>query len=139
MSGVLSAAVSPPSRGICRWWITMVVVVLAPLTRTLASTIRRSRAPLRRSAVVTSVLAVTASSWGVLMGISPVLQIRQMLRERSSREVSLGYYVILLAGFLLWISYGIAAKNLVLIIPNTVALLVGLSLIAVALRLRRAQ
>jgi MtN3 and saliva related transmembrane protein len=139
MSGVLSAAVSPPFRGICRWWITMVVVVLAPLTRTLASTIRRSRAPLRRSAVVTSVLAVTASSWGVLMGISPVLQIRQMLRERSSREVSLGYYVILLAGFLLWISYGIAAKNLVLIIPNTVALLVGLSLIAVALRLRRAQ
>jgi len=89
--------------------------------------------------VVTSVLAVTASSWGVLMGISPVLQIRQMLRERSSREVSLGYYMILLAGFVLWISYGIAAQNLVLIIPNTVALLVGLSLIAVALRLRRTQ
>jgi MtN3 and saliva related transmembrane protein len=87
--------------------------------------------------VATSVLAVIASSWGVLMGISPILQIRQMLRERSSREVSLGYYVILLAGFLLWISYGIAAQNLVLIIPNTVALLVGLTTIAVALRLRR--
>ena len=51
--------------------------------------------------MVTSVLAVTASSWGVLMGISPVLQIRRMLTERSSREVSLGYYAILLAGFLL--------------------------------------
>jgi MtN3 and saliva related transmembrane protein len=87
--------------------------------------------------MVTSVLAVTASSWGVLMGISPLLQIRRMLHERSSREVSLGYYAILLAGFLLWISYGIAAQNLVLIIPNTVALLVGLTLIAVALRLRR--
>jgi MtN3 and saliva related transmembrane protein len=87
--------------------------------------------------MVTSVLAVTASSWGVLMGISPILQIRRMLRERSSREVSLGYYAILLAGFLLWISYGIAAQNLVLIIPNTVALLVGLTTIAVALRLRR--
>ena len=87
--------------------------------------------------MVTSVLAVTASSWGVLMGISPLLQIRRMLTERSSREVSLGYYAILLAGFLLWISYGIAAQNLVLIIPNTVALLVGLTLIAVALRLRR--
>ena len=35
-----------------------------------------------------------------------------MLRERSSREVSLGYYVILLAGFVLWISYGIAARAL---------------------------
>jgi MtN3 and saliva related transmembrane protein len=87
--------------------------------------------------MVTSVLAVTASSWGVLMGISPLLQIRRMLHERSSREVSLGYYAILMAGFLLWISYGIAAQNLVLIIPNTVALLVGLTLIAVALRLRR--
>jgi uncharacterized protein with PQ loop repeat len=87
--------------------------------------------------MVTSVLAVTASSWGVLMGISPLLQIRRMLHERSSREVSLGYYAILLAGFLLWISYGIAARNLVLIVPNTVALLVGLTLIAVALRLRR--
>ena len=70
--------------------------------------------------MVVSVLAVTASSWGVLMGISPVLQIRRMLRERSSREVSLGYYVILLAGFLLWISYGIAAQNLVLIAASSV-------------------
>jgi MtN3 and saliva related transmembrane protein len=87
--------------------------------------------------MVTSVLAVTASSWGVLMGISPLLQIRRMLHERSSRQVSLGYYAILLAGFLLWISYGIAARNLVLIIPNTVALLIGLTLVAVALRLRR--
>jgi MtN3 and saliva related transmembrane protein len=87
--------------------------------------------------MVTSVLAVTASSWGVLMGISPLLQIRRMLHERSSREVSLGYYAILMAGFLLWISYGLAAQNLVLIIPNTVALIVGLTLIAVALRLRR--
>jgi MtN3 and saliva related transmembrane protein len=50
--------------------------------------------------------------------------------------VSLGYYMILLAGFLLWISYGIAAQNLVLI-PNTIALLVGLTLVAVALKLRR--
>lgn len=87
--------------------------------------------------MIVSVLAVTASSWGVLMGISPLLQIRRMLRQRSSREVSLGYYVILLAGFLLWISYGIAAQNLVLIIPNTIALLVGLTLVAVALRLRQ--
>ena len=87
--------------------------------------------------MVTTVLAVCASSWGVLMGISPVLQIRRMLQLRSSHTVSLGYYVILLAGFLLWISYGIAARNLVLIVPNTIALLVGLTLVAVALRLRR--
>jgi uncharacterized protein with PQ loop repeat len=87
--------------------------------------------------MVISVLAAIASAWGVLMGLSPVLQIRRMLRQRSSREVSLGYFAILLVGFLLWISYGIAARNLWLAIPNSIALLVGLALVAVALRLRR--
>ena len=71
------------------------------------------------------------------MGISPVLQIRRMLRQRSSRDVSVGYFAILLVGFLLWISYGIAARNLALIVPNTVALLIGASTIAIALRLRK--
>jgi len=87
--------------------------------------------------MVVPVLAVAASSWGVLMGIAPLLQIRRMLRERSSRDISLGYFMILLAGFLLWISYGVAASNLVLVIPNSVALLVGVALVMVALRLRR--
>ena len=87
--------------------------------------------------MVVPVLAVAASAWGVLMGIAPVLQIRRMLRGRSSRDVSLGYFMVLLAGFGLWISYGIAAGNLVLVIPNSVALLVGTSLVVVALRLRR--
>jgi uncharacterized protein with PQ loop repeat len=60
-----------------------------------------------------------------------------MLRQRSSRDVSVGYFAILLVGFLLWITYGIAAHNLALIVPNTVALLIGASTIAIALRLRK--
>ena len=82
-------------------------------------------------------LAVAASAWGVLMGIAPPLQIRRMLLEQSSRDVSLGYFVILLIGFLLWIGYGLAARNLALIIPNTVAILVAVALVIVVLRLRR--
>ena len=84
-----------------------------------------------------TVLTAAASSWAVLMGLAPLLQIRRMLRERSSREVSLAYFAILLAGFLLWISYGIAAGNMWLVVPNSIALLVGLTLVVVALRLRR--
>jgi MtN3 and saliva related transmembrane protein len=70
------------------------------------------------------------------MGVAPVVQIGRMLREHSSRDVSLGYFMILLAGFALWISYGIAARNIALVIPNTVVLLVGIALVTVALRLR---
>jgi MtN3 and saliva related transmembrane protein len=87
--------------------------------------------------VAQTVLAVTASSWAVLMGIAPVLQIRRMLRERSSRDVSIAYFAILLVGFLLWIGYGAAAGLPALIIPNIVATLVGAAVIAVAFRLRR--
>jgi uncharacterized protein with PQ loop repeat len=87
--------------------------------------------------VAQTVLAVTASSWAVLMGVAPVLQIRRMLRERSSRDVSIAYFAILLVGFLLWIGYGAAAGLPALIIPNIVATLVGAAVIAVAFRLRR--
>jgi MtN3 and saliva related transmembrane protein len=87
--------------------------------------------------VASTVLAVAASSWAVLMGIAPVLQIRRMLRARSSRDVSVGYFAILLVGFLLWISYGAAAGLPALVLPNAVALLVGAAVIVVALRLRR--
>src|SRR5215475_2669392 len=115
----------------------MTAVVLAPLTRQLASTIHTARAPHRRSAMTESILAGAASSWAVLMGIAPLLQIRRMLREQSSRQVSVGYFMVLLIGFLLWIAYGAAAGIPALVIPNIVALLVGATVIIVALRLRR--
>jgi MtN3 and saliva related transmembrane protein len=86
--------------------------------------------------MVVTGLAVAAATWGVLMGVSPALQIRRMLRQRSSQDVSVGYFTILLVGFLLWISYGVASRNLALIVPNTVALLIGASTVAIALRLR---
>ena len=86
-----------------------------------------------------AILAVAASSWAVLMGLSPILQIRRMLREQSSRDVSIGYFTILLVGFLLWICYGTAAAIPALIIPNAVAVLVDAAVIVVALRLRGKQ
>ncbi|MHB1613630.1 MAG: SemiSWEET family transporter [Actinomycetes bacterium] len=87
--------------------------------------------------MTTTVLAVAAAGWGVLMGISPVLQVRRMLIARSSREVSIGYFVVLALGFALWIAYGVASANLVLIVPNVVALAVSAATVVVALRLRR--
>lgn len=83
-----------------------------------------------------TVLAVAAASWGIVMGISPGLQIRRMLARGSSRDVSVSYYVVLMIGFVLWIGYGVAASNLALIVPNSVALLVAVGTVLVARRLR---
>ena len=84
-----------------------------------------------------NILAAAASSWAVLMGIAPLLQIRRMLREHSSGQISVGYFTILLIGFLLWIAYGASARIMALVIPNIVSLLVGTAVIIVTLRLRR--
>lgn len=81
-------------------------------------------------------LGFVAASWGVLMALSPVLQIRRILAYRSSREVSIGYLSVIVIGFGLWVAYGVAIGNLALIVPNTLALIVGGAAIAVAVRFR---
>ena len=84
----------------------------------------------------TTALAVTAATWGIFMALAPVLQIRRILRLRSSRDVSLGYLGVVTVGFVLWIAYGLALENAALIVPNTIALGVGTATIVVALRYR---
>ncbi len=83
-----------------------------------------------------SLLALFAGSWGVLMSIAPILQIRAMVRARSSAGVSLGYLRVLLVGFVIWFSYGVALGDVALIVCNALSATVGAATIAVAVRYR---
>ena len=84
-----------------------------------------------------TVLAISAATWGIAMAVSPVLQIRKIVRHRSSRGDSVGYMTVLFIGFLLWLAYGIALGNWALIVPNIIAAIVIVATMAVALRYRR--
>ena len=84
-----------------------------------------------------SMLAVTAATWALAMALGPLLQIRKIVEHKSSRSISLGYFFVLLVGFVLWLAYGIAASNLALIVPNAVAAVVIAATIAVAYRYRQ--
>ena len=86
---------------------------------------------------VETVLAVVASSFGVVMGLGPTLQIRRMFREHSSRDVSIGYFAIIAFGSVLWGAYGVSIPNLAIVIPNVVGCLAATATILVAHRLRR--
>jgi MtN3 and saliva related transmembrane protein len=86
--------------------------------------------------VLTTALAVAAASWAVLMALGPILQIRAIVRRRSSRGVSIAYFGVLLVGFVLWVAYGLASETLALVIPNTIAFLAALATVVVALRYR---
>ena len=84
-----------------------------------------------------STLGLIAATWAIAMALGPVLQIRKIIEQKTSRSVSVGYFLILLVGFALWLAYGIAASSFVLIVPNAIAAVVILATIAVALRFRR--
>jgi len=87
--------------------------------------------------LVVAVFAVAAASWAVLMGVAPLLQVRRMLQRRSSADVSIGYLLILLPGFTLWVAYGVASSDIALVIPNVVAFVVAtVTVVGCALRLR---
>jgi MtN3 and saliva related transmembrane protein len=86
---------------------------------------------------VTDALGVLAAGWGVMMAISPALQVRRILQRRSSADISIGSLAVLQVGFTLWVAYGIALRNPAIIVPNIVALLVGAATIVVAFRYRR--
>jgi uncharacterized protein with PQ loop repeat len=85
---------------------------------------------------VTDALGVMAAAWGVLMALSPTLQIRRILDRRSSRDISISYLAVLQVGFTLWVGYGLALGNAAIVVPNSAAFLVGGATIAVALRYR---
>jgi MtN3 and saliva related transmembrane protein len=85
---------------------------------------------------VESTLAFSAAAWAIAMALGPVLQIRRIVDQQSSRGVSISFFVVLLVGFGLWVAYGIAAANLALIVPNTIAAVVMAATIGVAIRYR---
>jgi MtN3 and saliva related transmembrane protein len=85
---------------------------------------------------VSDTLALLAAAWGVLMGASPLLQIGRIVARRSSEDVSVSYFGVLFVGFMLWLAYGLSINNPALIVPNIVALVVGLVAIIVTLRFR---
>ena len=85
----------------------------------------------------TTFLAVAASTWGIAMALAPTLQIRHMIARRSSAGISIPYLGVLVVGFALWFAYGVSLHNWALIIPNTIAFIVGASTIAVARHYRR--
>lgn len=81
-------------------------------------------------------LAYVAAGWGLLMALSPALQIRRILRNRSSADVSIAYLGVITIGFAVWVLYGSSIRRPALIVPNAVAFVVGIATILVAAKFR---
>lgn len=88
---------------------------------------------------MTDILQLAAGSWGGLMGLAPVFQIRRIIQRRSSADVSLGYLAVLLVGFVLWLSYGLSIGDPAIVVTNVASLSACVATIAtvVVFRTRR--
>src|SRR5262250_1892703 len=84
----------------------------------------------------TPLLGTVATVYGVLGALKTLLQTRQMLARRSSREVSARFLASYAGGYAIWLAYGLSTGSLPLIVVDTVGLLCGGLTLAVALSLR---
>jgi uncharacterized protein with PQ loop repeat len=84
----------------------------------------------------TQLLGTVAAVYGVLAALKTLLQARQMLARRSSREVSARFLASYAGGYAIWLAYGLSTGSLPLIVVDTVGLLCAGLTLAVALSLR---
>jgi len=64
--------------------------------------------------------------WMVIVGISSnfagIFQILRLLKEKSSKDVSLANFIVLFHGLIWWEYYGIIKKSLSLILANIIGI-----------------
>jgi uncharacterized protein with PQ loop repeat len=84
----------------------------------------------------TQFLGTAATAYGVLGALKTLLQTRQMLARRSSRDVSAGFLASYTGGYAIWLAYGLSIGSIPLIVVDAAGLLCGVLTLAVALFLR---
>jgi len=84
----------------------------------------------------TQLLSFVATAYGVLAALAALLQMRQMLRRRTSCDVSARFFATYTGGYAIWLLYGLSAGDVPLIVVDTAGLLSGCVTLAVALSLR---
>jgi MtN3 and saliva related transmembrane protein len=86
---------------------------------------------------VAPALGAVVTGYGVVAGAASLLQARRMLRRGTSSDVSLAFLGLYVAGYALWLLYGLAIGSLPLILVDVVGMLCGAVTLGAAVLLRR--
>ena len=70
-----------------------------------------------------------AAIFGVAMALAYLIQIYKIYKRKSSADVSVTMYFVLLTGFIIWLLYGIGINNMPLIITYGVSIATCVGLI----------
>jgi uncharacterized protein with PQ loop repeat len=83
-----------------------------------------------------TVLSASATLYGLGAAAAVLLQAQQMLRRRSSCDVSARFFAVYAGGYAVWLLYGLSISSLPLIVVDAAGLVCGLVTLGIALRLR---
>lgn len=75
---------------------------------------------------------------GFCTGVSLLPQLVKIIREKKANDLSLFYLLILFAGLVLWIWYGIRKTDIPIIATNAVSLGMNIVIIVLSAKYKRA-
>lgn len=82
------------------------------------------------------VIGLIASIFAILMFISPIDQIRDIIRDKTSHTVSPLIYFMMIFNCFFWVLYGLGNNDIYIITPNTIGAFLGLATLIVIYRYR---
>jgi MtN3 and saliva related transmembrane protein len=66
-----------------------------------------------------------------------VPQLVKMVREKQAEGVSLRTYLVMVAGFILWVAYGVLLKSWPIAASNTINLILAATILALKFHIER--
>jgi MtN3 and saliva related transmembrane protein len=87
---------------------------------------------------MTTVFTLVGYAAGTLTTIAFLPQVRQVWKTRSAEDLHIGTLVSFTVGITLWLIYGIAVKQMPVIVANAVTLVLQVAIIFLKLRYARA-
>ncbi len=73
---------------------------------------------------------------GTLTTVAFFPQLLQVMRTKSTHDISLAMYLVLCAGIFLWLIYGLQIGSLPVIVANVVTLVIALLILLYKIRYR---
>jgi len=82
------------------------------------------------------IVGIIASITAILMFISPIDQIRDIIKYKTSHEVSPVLYGMMIVNCIFWVIYGFGINNTFIIVPNSIGFFLGIATLVVIFKYR---
>jgi uncharacterized protein with PQ loop repeat len=82
-------------------------------------------------------IGLIASFTAILMFISPVDQIRDILKDKSSHGISPVIYGMMIINCVFWVTYGFGVNNIYIITPNVIGAILGFITLLIIFKYRK--